>query len=169
MVVTGRDKFPAMEVRGMDVHRVLSNIDSVQIGKPAFAFYGHNHEHERVFEIEAGKHDLAETYERAARCAELFLRNVGMLGEGPNPQTVRQYEEYRIYGYVRLQSAGYRLACIFADFEAVPQGTVLASGPGPDYVVPQDIHTLFCPSDINNVDLNEEALFLAEKVHFWSI
>ena len=169
MIVTGRDTFPAREVRGMDVYRVLSNIDSVQIGKPAFAYYGTGRNFERVFEIEAGKHDLVETYERAARCAEQFLRNVGVYGEVPILTQTTQYEEYRIYGYVRLQSQGYRIVRVFADFESVSSGTVLASGPGPDYVAPRDSHTLFCPSDINNVDLNEEALFLSDAVRHWSL
>ena len=134
MIISGGRDFHADLWRGFPIEVVLSNIDVVQIGLPAFGFYGKKEASVPVFEIEAGSHENPASFDRAIICARALLENLGMVPRGgPRNESTRvSRREYYIDGSIIFPNTSYQLDRVFKDFEYVRQGTVLARGNGPD-------------------------------------
>jgi hypothetical protein len=160
MIITRGNQIPGTLIAGMDLTRILTNFDGVQIGKPAVAYYGVARRRGCAFQIEVGEHESPTAFARAIRYAEVFLRNLRLIAGRPTLRKSR-YELFRVYGYVKLRNRDDSLTRHFNDFEKIPKDTLLACGPGGSYVAPYDSHSLFCPSDPELLYNDEEAFFLS--------
>ena len=152
-------------VRGFPIRKVISNIDVIQRGLPAFGFYGHGSgSGTPVMEIEAGGHEDHESMMRGRTCAIALLRNLRMI-DGPDTHDTAEFEEYIVHGSVLFPDNTYRLTRMFKNFEHVQSGTIIARGNGGSIVTERSSHTLFCPGADQIAtwcDTSEEALFLTE-------
>jgi len=164
MIISGRDKFQRDLVRGFPIEIVISNIDVVQIGLPAFGFYGGVDSGIPVFEIEAGAHEKPESFRRAIECALALLKNLKMI-EGRTKPLVDEYLEYFIDGSVVFSNNSYEQSRIFENFEFVSKGTIFATGDAvPVLRAPFDCHTIFCNIKLKPDTIAEEVMFLSRPV-----
>jgi succinylglutamate desuccinylase len=154
----GNTLYPEL-IRGFPIPRIVSNIDSVQIGRPAAHFYGSaERSMPKTLAIECGMHEDVESFDRAIACAHALLQNLSML-PGQVESVEFPYEEYQIHSSVVFPDDSYQLTRLFKNFEFIPDGTVLAEGAGENIVADGDGHTLFA-SKIKPTVLTEEVLFL---------
>lgn len=164
MIITGGNHFHPELVRGFPIENIISNIDVVQIGLPAFGFFGNKDIQIPVFEIEAGQHEHPHSFERAITCVTSLLSNMGMVSDSGTPPAITTYKEYEIFGSVIFPNNTYKLTRKFDDFEFVKKGTVFAEGAGVALVASQDCHTFFCPAVDTPKRITEEIIFLSEPV-----
>ncbi|MDE1925489.1 MAG: succinylglutamate desuccinylase/aspartoacylase family protein [Patescibacteria group bacterium] len=148
-------------VKGFPISTVITNIDQVQRGKPASAYYGRGNA--RVFGIEAGQHKSESAAICAKRCVIALLQNLGMLA-GKSGKS-RQYAEYKVVQGVILPNESYETpADGFPNFGSIKKGTLIARGNGPDIVMPFDGHTIMHNSKKRPTDPLNETLFITEPV-----
>jgi hypothetical protein len=160
MIISGGQIFHANLMRGFPMNVVISNIDEVQIGLPAFGFYGKKNAGIPVFEIEAGSHENPASFGRAVSSARALMQNLHMLS-GSSQVTTTAYQEYLIKDSVLFPDESYELVRIFGDFEFLPAGTCVARGSGADIVTPFDCHVIFCSSIAKPISIKEEVMFLS--------
>ena len=154
-------RFQRSLIRGFPIRTVISNIDKVQIGKPASAFYGHL-PNTPVLGIEAGQHEKPESFERAIECSLALMRTVGLLPRLVGSQRPSKHLEYRIASSMVFPDRTFRLKRVFRSFETVKRGKILASSAGgQELFAPFDGHLLFCPSGLVPNSLEEEAVFFS--------
>lgn len=162
MIIAGREFLPQL-ARGFPMRKVLSNIHVVQIGNPAFAFYGMPGADIPTIEIESGQHTDPASYERAIACSQALLRNLGMLA-GETAPAVDAYEHYRIAGSIVLPGGGWQLARPFVDFAPVHAGEPAAIRGGEAVNIPFDGHSIFAPVGTDIGYSAEEVMFLSDPV-----
>lgn len=149
-------------VKGFPIENVLTNIDAIQIGKPAPAFYG-TLGRSRAMSVEAGSHTDPASYECARVCVQRLLENLEMLPRTTEAE-VSPLSEYEIAGSLILQDDSYEIVREFRTFEPITKGTVLARGNGADAVMPFDGHVLFHNGKPKPADPKSEALFFSKPV-----
>jgi predicted deacylase len=164
MIISRGDKLYPELLRGFPIRKLISNIDVIQIGKPAFHFYG-DMEDASVFAIEAGQHTDPHSFKRAVSCVTSLLRNLEML-DGAVSSPVDAYDEYRIRASVLFPDISYDFSKQFESYEPIRRGDVLARNPdGEEIVAPFDGH-LIMPSSRRGLakDISEEMAFISEPV-----
>ena len=156
-------------VRGFPISTIISNIDVVQIGLPAFGYYGNKDTKPGtpVMEIEAGSHEDPASFARAITCSLALLQNLEMISRDTDSLdgVVTEYREYQVFGSVVFPNDSYRVVRCFKDFERVAAGTVFAKGNGAPLVAERDCLTLFCPDENRIPDwklTQEEAMYLLD-------
>lgn len=163
MIISRGNNFDriAKFVRGFPIKVLISNIDVVQIGVPAFAFYGANNS-VPVFAIEAGQHTKSETFVRAKDCTVALLQNLGMLPGTPETK-VTEYQEYEIAGSVVFSDMSFDFIKDFKHFDEIRQGDLLARNK-----IGEEIFALFDGQLImptskrgDEKDVSEEASFVS--------
>lgn len=159
------DGFDERLIKGFPIDIVITNIDRVQLGKPAISFYG-TPGSVSVIGIEAGSHEDPQSVACAIRCARALMENLGMLArEGSTAQQPAQAShEYFVDGSVVLPDASYSLVKVFDMFEPIKRGQVLARGNGPDIAAPFDGHSLLGHHKLKPDFLGEEMMFLSYPV-----
>ena len=168
MLIGGR--VPLKLVHDFPIEMMLTNIDVVQKGLPAFGFYGQSKKEIPVFEIEAGQHEKQSSFKRAQECVGRLLRNLDMIdsrplpGKKPMERPSRKLLEYRICGSIFSPDKSYRCTRVFKNGEFVSKGTPFLTGNGKDIIAPYDCHTLFCPADRKPRSLIDEVMFLSSPV-----
>ncbi len=164
MIVVVGSKFHADLAKGFPIDIVLTNIDGVQKGKPASAFYGKGRS-ARVMGVEAGQHTSEAANECAKQSVRMLLENLNMLPKSETNEPVR-YKQYDISGSLTLKNDTYEIVREFKTFENLPAGTVLAKGNGPNELMPFDGHVLFHNGKPRPTDPNNEALFFSKPVKY---
>lgn len=149
-------------IKGFPIARILTDIDRVQIGKPASAFYGRA-QRCRTAGIEAGQHTAAESRRVAIRCVEALLANSGVVQLGKRIALSNSFEEYRIFQSIVFPDDSYEMVKIFTNFKPVKAGRVLARGNGPDIVMPRDGCMIFQGKNVKPTDIKSEVVFLTER------
>jgi succinylglutamate desuccinylase len=163
MLIGGR--IPRRLVRDFPIRIVLTNIDIVQIGLPAFGFYGNPRGKKVTVEIEAGGHEHPASLRRAQTCAVMLLEELGMLTKSRRSAArPGRRREYRVCDSVVFPDASYRLIREFKDGERIRKGQLLATGSTGKIVAKKDGHVFFCPKGGKMKSTSEEALFLTEPV-----
>lgn len=147
-------------LKGMPIKKVITNIDAVQRGKPACAFYGRSDA--RVFAIETGQHVSQAAVSCACVSVKAFLQNLAMLPGDTIESEI--HEEYRVIESVVLPNNSYKIVGTFPNFVPVTRGMVIARGDGPDIVMPFDGHTIMHNGKAQPDDILSEALFITEPV-----
>lgn len=148
--------------RGFPIGIVIKNIDKIQIGAPAFAFYGKGR-NIQTLEIEAGQHESVKAQSVAVSCILSLLKNLKMIN-GKTKNGTREVEEYFIFDSVIFPHNKYELSKTFKDFELVKKGQLLASFKGKEIFSLSDAHVLFSPKKKKSVKINEEIMFLSKPV-----
>lgn len=145
-------------LKNFPIETVIYNIEKIQIGTPAFGFYGNQ---ARTFEIEAGQHEAGASMNTALSCALSLLEAHGMI-HTQQPVMVVKKNEFTTIDSLVLPNSNYRLVREFKNFEQLEAGEIVASGNGPDLIVKNDSLALFCP-DASQIPTwnktSEEALF----------
>lgn len=158
-------KIPQKLVRDFPIETVLTNIDVVQIGLPAFGFYGNPKKNTVNVEIEAGGHENPASLKRAQTCAVLLLEELGMIAPSlKRPKKAALRREYQVRSSIVLPDLSYKLVREFKDGEYITKGTILATGSGAPIRMPYAGHTFMCPKGAKMKSTSEEALFLTEPV-----
>ncbi len=167
MIISRSDGLPDRLLQGIPIETVLLNIENVQIGKPAFAFYGAPGAVTDVFAIEAGSHKEPSSFVCAIETTMTVLQNLAMI-DGTTQKSVRIYKEYFIQGSILFPDMSFRIPSPgeVRDFELVPKGTVLGtSSDGHDPILaPFDTHPIMMSNPVNTGSLLEEAMFLSLPV-----
>lgn len=167
MIISRSDGLPDQLLRGIPIETVLLNIENVQIGKPAFAFYGAPNAATDVFAIEAGSHKEPTSFVCAIETATVLLQNLGMI-DGSTRRSARTYKEYFIQESILFPDMSFRIPSPdeVKDFDLVPKGTVLGtSSDGKDPILaPFDTHPIMMTNPVSKGSLLEEAIFLSLPV-----
>ncbi|MES2314445.1 MAG: succinylglutamate desuccinylase/aspartoacylase family protein [Patescibacteria group bacterium] len=145
---------------GFPIGIIIRNIENVQSGKPASAFYGRAGE-TPVFAIETGSHEKETSFQTAMTCISILLQNLGML-----PKTSllvsKTYKEYLIVDSMFFPDNSYELTKAFNMFELCEKGQIIAQGNGPAIVAPETGCLLFVPPGKKpTAPLDEEVLFFS--------
>lgn len=149
-------------IRGFPIEVLLSNIDAVQMGAPAFAFYGADAD-VPVFAIEAGQHAKSETLERAKICAISLLQNLAMYPGIPDTADIA-YREYEIVGSIVFRDKSFDFVEPFASFCEISRGDLLARNlDGEEVRAPFDGH-LVLPSPLRG-----QKKIISDEVSFISL
>lgn len=145
-------------IRGFPITDIITNIENIQIAKPAVFFYGGGSV--PVMGIEAGSHESPQAFSRAIACTEALLKNLGMI-DGETEAGNRKYHEYFVGGSVIFPDISYSLVKPFKTYEGFIAGEKIASNGDNDILAPFTGHAIFAtPGKITAKDLNEEVMFL---------
>jgi hypothetical protein len=153
---------------GFPVEVVISNIENIQIGKPAIYFYGKS-ENVPMIGIEAGFHEDEASFACAVTCALSLMQNVGILPKADLAPAERIYQEHKIDSSVMFPDKSYELVKAFEMFEPVQSGQVLASGDGKEIIAPFSGLAMFYPGKLRPDSIAEEVLFLSRPAKKISI
>ncbi len=149
-------------IKGFPITCVLTNIDRVQIGKPASAFYGRGRRC-RTTGIEAGQHSAAAARHVAIRCVEALLTNAGVVRPYNRKVLKGKFDNFRIFQSIVFPDDSYEMVKVFRNFKPVKAGDVLARGNGPDIVMPRDGCVIFQGKNVKPIDIKSEVAFLTER------
>lgn len=153
-------------IRGFPIDTIITNIERIQIGKPAVYFYGKRGK-TRTIAIEAGSHESTASFHCAITCSLALLRNLKML-KGSNELSQREYREFFVNGSIVFPHLSFRLTKIFEMFESIRKSQVLAYGRGVEIVAKSNGHALMGPPRLRANSIKEEVFFLtrpARKIY----
>lgn len=162
MIISGGEGFPADIVHGFPIKTLISNIDRVQIGVPAFAFYGGLGSATKVVAIEVGQHTDPQSFERAAHCAVSLLQNLAMVSGSP-PAVTREYAEYYIEDSLIFPDTSFDFIKDFKPFDPIMKGEVLAKNPEGIEIRALFTGHLIMPTSLRGAekDITEEVAFIS--------
>lgn len=161
MIITVGGFHPEL-FKGFPIDIIVSNIDEVQIGKPATWFYGRGKGKTPVMGIEAGSHGNKKSLLMAIRSVEALLANVMVIDQPARTSRERIYTEYRIDKSLVAEADGSRrLVRRFKMFGLVRGGSKLADGTGGTIKMPYTGHILMAPKGRIIEDGDEETLFIS--------
>jgi succinylglutamate desuccinylase len=165
MIISLGDSLDMGLVRGMPIETIISNIESVQIGKPSISYYGSGNPSVRRLGIETGSHEDPATFVRAVACTQALFQNLKMI-QGEEPQTVPAYKEYVVTGSVIFPDESFELVKLFANFEEIRKEDVIAIGSGGHTIRAEaDGHILFAARKKPYLkDLGQEVAFFTAPV-----
>jgi|SRR3989344_1214683 len=149
-------------IRGFPVDTIITNIEKIQVDKPAVSFYG-GEDSIRTLAIEAGSHEDDSSLRCSIACTMALLQNLGLI-EGQNDAIPREYKEYFVDGSVILFDASYEMVKVFEMFEPIKQGQILARCGKDQIIATFDGHALMGRPTTKPDFLNEEMLFLSRPV-----
>ena len=152
-------------IPGFPINMIISNIDAVQIGIPAFALYGENEKETPVFAIEAGIHEDPDAFECAATCAVSLLKNLKMI-DGIPEKSVTEFREYCIQDSVMFEDLSWEFTSEFKWFEEFEAEQILArNANGDEKKAPfRGCHILPSSKKGSFKIIEEEMSFLSETV-----
>lgn len=143
-------------IRGFPITDIITNIENIQIGKPAVSFYGNGSV--PVMGIETGSHESPEAFSRAITCTEALLKNLGMIN-GKTKAGGRKYHEYFVDGSLIFPDKSYALIKSFAPYARFTAGEIIATNGQNDIFAPFTGHSIFAPPETTVKNLNEEVMF----------
>ncbi|OGG81032.1 hypothetical protein A3H77_00355 [Candidatus Kaiserbacteria bacterium RIFCSPLOWO2_02_FULL_56_11] len=165
MIISRGGGFHPELVRGFPIQTLISNIDKIQLGAPAFAFYGGLESNTQVFAIEAGQHTDPESFGRAVACATALLQNLGMLS-GTSAERRVDYREYHINDSIIFPNSSFDFVKSFKSYDEIRKGELLArNANGEEIHAPFDGHLIMPTSRRGDKkDISEEVAFLSRPV-----
>ncbi|MBI5913174.1 succinylglutamate desuccinylase/aspartoacylase family protein [Candidatus Azambacteria bacterium] len=143
-------------IRGFPITDIITNIENVQIAKPAVFFYGNGSI--PVMGIEAGSHESPQAFTRAIACTEVLLKNLGMI-EGGTTTNDQKYREYFVDSSLIFPDASYSLVKQFKPYEEVIAGQKIATNGKHNLFAPLTGHVILAPSGMTVKNLDEEVMF----------
>lgn len=163
MVISVGSLMPEL-FKGFPIENIISNIENVQIGKPAAAFYGNDLKKIPIIVIETGSHDDSASFVRAIDCVNKFLFNIGLVDAIDAETPPKMCKLYHVQASLMVPNTSYSLARVFITYDFVKKGEVLAEGDKGSILMPFDGHALMGPKDQKIHDIVEEVLFLTLPV-----
>ncbi len=149
-------------IRGFPVEIIITNIEKVQIDKPAVSFYGKKGKI-RTLAIEAGSHEDSSSFEYSIACTKALLINLGMI-QGKKNTHQKEYDEYFIDGSLLFPHKSFKMSKIFEMFEPIAKDQVLGQGKGTKIVAKFKGHALMGRKTLKPESIKEEVLFLSRPV-----
>ncbi|MEI7480586.1 MAG: hypothetical protein WCJ59_03070, partial [bacterium] len=151
-------------VKDFPIKTVITNIVDIQLGAPAFAFYGGNKVIQTI-EIESGQHNKTKTREVATKCVLSLLNKLKMINVGVSKiKTVKTFDEYYVDDSIIFDSTDDELARPFTDFECIKKGELLALVNNVKVFAKEDCCVLMAPKGKKPSRIGEEAVFLSKPV-----
>lgn len=165
MIISRGGEFHADLVRGFPMRKLISNIDRIQIGIPAFAFYGGLESETKVFAIEAGQHTDPSSFERATACAVSLLQNLNMLSSTQQPAPM-EYDEYYIDGSIVFPDVSFDFIKNFKPYAEIHKGDLLARNTKGEEIHATINGHLIMPTSKRKEekDISEEVAFISRPV-----
>lgn len=149
-------------VKDFPIKVIISNIVKVQIGAPAFSFYGGKKKIQTV-EIESGQHDKTSSQTVAIKSILSLLKKMKMI-KGKNKVGKKVFKEYYVYGSVIFSDKEASLDRVFKSFEFIKKGEKIATVKSKIIKTRQDSCVLMAPKGLKSVKVGEEAIFLSKPV-----
>lgn len=149
-------------IKGFPMDILITNIEKVQVEKPAVSFYGIGGKI-KTLAIEAGSHDDPAAFKCSIACTLALLKNLNMVA-GENEATPKEYQLYEVAGSVMFPDLSFELEKIFDKFEVIKEGQILARGKGTRIVADFDGHAVMGPEEKKTTLLKEEVMFLSRPV-----
>lgn len=143
-------------IRGFPITDIITNIEKIQIGKPAVSFYGNGSI--PVMVIETGSHESSQSFTRAINCTDALLKNLQMI-EGKTKVNNRKYHEYFVGGSLMFPDSSYALVKPFETYAKFTAGEKLATNGQSDILAPFTGYSIFAPQGISVKNINEEVMF----------
>jgi predicted deacylase len=162
-MIIASDNLDYSLVKGFPIKTVISNIVKVQIGAPAFSFYGGKKKIQTV-EIESGQHDKVSSQAVAVKSILSLLKELRMI-KGKNKLKRKIFEEYYVYDSVIFPNKKAVLIQVFKDFSVVEKGEVIATINNKKVKANEDSCILMAPKGVRPVKVGEEAVFLSKPVN----
>lgn len=164
MIVCG-DQFNINLIKGFPINTIISNIDKIQIGKPAFAFYGRPTGSIPLLVIECGSHTDPASFKRSIASVVALLRNIKMIS-GKSAVRIKTLKEYSIESSIMFPDNSYELVKVFKNYEFVPNDAAIASNGHRTIRAPFDCHIFMAPPKTKPASIAEEVVFLSrpEKI-----
>ncbi|MEX0917423.1 MAG: succinylglutamate desuccinylase/aspartoacylase family protein [Candidatus Paceibacterota bacterium] len=159
MIIGRENTFHSGLIEGIPIDTLISNIDKIQINKPAFFFYGQKPS-DQVFAIEAGSHESPTSFERATAASTIMLENLDMLKK-THRTPKKEYTEYKVRDSILFPNFSYNFAPGIEDFKKISKGTVIATDGGDNSIsMPFDGCVILKTTPKNRKELTEEVAFL---------
>ncbi len=149
-------------VKGFPIKTIISNIVKVQIGAPAFSFYGGKKKIQTI-EIESGQHNKDSSQVVALKSILSLMKELRMI-KGKNRIKKRLFDEYCVCDSVIFPNDKCELSRIFKDFELVKKNDILAIINGRKMKAKRDYCILMAPTGIKRIKSGEETVFLSKPV-----
>lgn len=146
-------------IRGFPITDIITNIENIQVGKPAVSFYGNGSI--PVMVIEAGSHESHQAFMRAINCTDALLKNLQMI-EGKTKSSNRKYHEYYVGGALMFPDASYALTKPFKSYTKFTAGEKIATNGQCNIVAPFTGYSIFAPQGTTVKNLNEEVMFFLQ-------
>ncbi len=157
-------------ISGFPVKIIITNIEKVQIGKPAIYFYGEGRAKKtRTLAIEAGSHENSSSFNCAIDCTTALFQNLGLIERSMNASRETGYDEYLVDGSVIFPDSSFEMSKIFEMFEPIVKGQILAQNKDVKIVAQFNGHVLMGSPKINPTSIKEEAMFLSRPVRKFTI
>ena len=165
MIISRGEEFHPDLMRGFPIKTLISNIDGVQIGAPAFSFYGGFGSDAKIFAIEAGQHADPKAFERASACAISLLENLNMLPRAPHPVAM-VYDEYHIVDSIVFPDVSFDFIKDFKSYERIHAGDLLARNEKDEEIRAAIDGHLIMPTSQRGADkdVSEEVAFISLPV-----
>ena len=162
MIIGRNGLFKKALFKGVPIKTIISNIDTIQVGVPAFSFYGTKKS--SVFAVESGLHESEKSFKRAIETVRALLINLQMI-DGTVMAKIKVYKEYEIFDSVFFPDLSYKIEDQVKDFKLIKRGSIIASNPTKDYIkASQDTYPIMIsPQPKTNKELREEMMFLSRR------
>lgn len=150
-------------VRDFPIKIVISNIVKIQIGVPAFAFYGGDRDIQTI-EIESGQHEKVSSGVTAIKCILSLLGKLKMVDYKSRQIKRKNFEEYYVNDSIIFPNRECELGRVFESFKLIKKGELLATVNGKKIIAREDCCALMAPKGIKPTKVGEEAVFLSKLV-----
>ena len=148
-------------IKGFPINAIISNIDKIQIGKPAFSFYGQPTGSIPLLEIECGSHVNPLSFRRAIISAMALLKNLNMI-DGKSTNKTQKHTEYFIKSSVMFSDKSNKLVKVFKNYEFIKKGALIAVNDRHTIHAPFNCHAFMGPQKTKPTSIAEEVLFLSK-------
>ncbi len=149
--------------RGFPANIIISNIENIQMAKPACFFYGQC-DTTPVIGVEAGTNEAPESCDIAVRLMMALLQNLGILPEEQRSRSEKR-KEYFITDALLFPNESYQLVKVFTPFELLKAGSIIALGDGEPIKIKSTSHIIMPPpTRKSGSPLSDEVLFLSSRV-----
>jgi predicted deacylase len=152
-------------LKNIPAPNIIASIDKIQIGVPAFHFFGGVDRSIPIIELESGSHENPLSFAVAIQSTLAFLANTGaiphLIGAAHEP---KQYNYYEIIDSVVLPNESYVLVRPFKMWEFISANTLLARGDQADIFSATEGHVIMPPKGICPSNYQEEVFFLSRRV-----
>ena len=151
-------------VSGFPIEIIISNIENIQIGKPAFSFYGSKDKKISSFAIESGSHNSEQSYACATACVRALLSSLQIISDRAQISNPVKQKEFYVINSVLFPDRSYELVRIFENFTKIEKGELVAKSSNslPDIRSPESGLVLFAPIGTVPYNYAEEVFFITD-------
>ncbi len=152
-------------LRNIPAPNIIANIDKIQIGVPAFHFFGGVDRAIPIIELESGSHENPLSFAVAIKSTLAFLANIGVIVPVTTmKEAPTKYNYYEIIDSLVLPNESYELVRPFKMWEFISAHTLLARGDQKDILSTSEGHVIMPPNGIRPSNYQEEVFFLSRRV-----